>query len=70
MEAPVAGFDSVVFDSSSKPFDENVSETKSVVEAVRLLQDSHRRGSLQGAPVVKAKVVATEKHTGVKTTVE
>ena len=34
------GFDAVVFDSSSKPFDENVSETKQAVEAVKSINPS------------------------------
>jgi fructose-bisphosphate aldolase, class II len=40
LEAAAAGFDAVVFDSSSKPFDENVSETKRVVEAVKAINPS------------------------------
>jgi len=37
VEAAEMGFDAVVFDSSSKPFDENVSETKRAVEAVKAI---------------------------------
>lgn len=40
VEAAVMGFDPVVFDRSSKPFDENVSETKQAVEAVKSINPS------------------------------
>ena len=37
VEAAETGFDAVVFDNSQKPFDENVSETKRAVEAVKAI---------------------------------
>ena len=37
VEAAATGFDAVVFDSSQKPFDENVSETKRAVEALKAI---------------------------------
>lgn len=40
MEAATSGFDAVAFDSSSKPFDENVAETKQAVEAVKTINPS------------------------------
>jgi fructose-bisphosphate aldolase, class II len=39
-EAARAGFDSIVFDGSALPFDENVRETARAVEAVRSIADS------------------------------
>ena len=40
MEAAKAGFDSVVFDRSTLPFAENVSETKKAVEALKAINPS------------------------------
>ena len=40
VEAAAAGFDAIVFDSSQKPFDENVRETKRAVEAVKAIDPS------------------------------
>ena len=40
VEAAAAGFDAIVFDSSQKPFAENVLETKRAVEAVKAINPS------------------------------
>jgi ketose-bisphosphate aldolase len=39
-EAASAGFDSIVFDRSERPFAENVSETRAAVEAIRKISPS------------------------------
>jgi fructose-bisphosphate aldolase class II len=40
MEAAKAGFDSIVFDMSALPFEENVGQTKQAVEALKMINPS------------------------------